>query len=898
MVSWIIEQITKFLALIAIALEFTLFEAVLGPIGLKNGAASLKLFQNLFFGKGEDMALMYKLMLALGFLILMFNFFVGIFKIILTNEDRLPSPGKLLYNTLKTAAWMFCAIPIMNGILNFFGLLFNLFNLTEIRQGLDWGALDGFLANPPSIVGSLEGLPAWLPVRIPLAVCLASLTIMLVVQVFHFMLNYAERFVLLGLLYLFAPACLATANNPSTEGISQKWKSWFLTQCMVLVLLQFFLAITEYASYNMLTNTRAIQSWDDIISTSSGITAHALSSNGASGTAVMMSQMLMILAWVKIGNNIENYLSTLGLTSMSIGQGLAGQIQDHNRSMSAASAKAGRTLGDYGKMRRADQGRLASAAAAFANNSKGLTGAVLQNYAMGGKGKFAQSIGSALSALKRQDGYGYDMSESAKRSVGNDISNDAAEADKELNSAEGQEKLAQAFQEANEAQQNLQEIDKKVQETGKEQSDAQAQKAEAAAAVEKASKAADEAAENVQKAQHQLAEANNEVAAAQESGTGLAEALKKQEAAEQNLKEAQAAQENAVNAETSANKQLATAEESLQTANANARAAQSEKQKEETKLQNATATLGKAQVSSLNQAINSGSVKALAAESHNDKTFKAVYQNADGSKFEVSKDAKGNYSFSGNTKAIQTNSANNLYNTVKSSGLPAPKKEAIQSLGNKELSAAYEANSSSVVQVASGVYASKDASGNVSYHTSSGTFDPNSSNVVCSGNTMYLRNDSGDVVSTLKVDPTNGISSNLTVNSYDNCSKEYLNDLSGALNTMGLETFDYDKATGSAEFKFNQANINGVNAAQVGKNTYAISISEENMDSVQALVGDSNYYIKDGMLYGDRRTIEKAVPLANKAGYTAPKTDIGGRDYRQVAEQQQRLEESKRQNGE
>lgn len=893
MVSWIIEQITKFLALIALALEFALFEAVLGPVGLKNGAASMKLFQNLFFGRGNDMALMYRLMLVLGFLILMFNFFVGIFKIILTNEDRLPSPGKLLYNTLKTAAWMFCAIPIMNGVLNFFGLLFNLFDLSNIRQTLDWGALDGFLSNPPSIVGALEGLPAWLPIRIVLAVCLASLAIMLVVQVFHFILNYAERYVLLGLLYLFAPACLATANNPSTEGISQKWKSWFLTQCMVLVLMQFFLAITEYASYNMLAGK--LDKLDNYLSASSGVVAHA--ANGGGGTGFMLAQMLMILAWVKIGNNIENYLSTLGLTSMSIGQGLAGQIQDHNRSMAAASAKAGRTLGDYGKMRRGEHGRLASAMGAFAKNSNSLAGAALQNYAMGGKGKFAQSIGAAISTAKRADGYGYDMSESAKRSVGNDVANDAAEADKELNSAEGQEKLAQAFQEANEAQQNLQEIDKKVQETGKEQSEAQAQKAEADTAVEKASKAAAEAAENVQKAQHQLAEANNEVAAAQESGTGLKEALQKQDEAKQNLNDAQAAQENAVNALDSAKTKQTTATDSLKTANTNARAAQSEKQKEETRLQNATATLGKAQVSSLNQAVKSGSVKALTAEAHEDKSFKAVYQNADGSKFEVSKSADGKYSFSGNTKALHTNSANNLHDTIKSSGVPAPKKEAIQSLGNKELTAAYNANPNSVAQVAPGVYTSKDASGNVSYHTSSGTFDPNSSNVVCSGNTMYLRNDSGDVVSTLTVDATKGVSSNLAAGGYSNCSQEYLADLSGALNTMGLETYNYDPARKDAGFKFEQVNINGVNASQIGEHTFAMSISEENMASVQALVGDSNYYIKDGMLYGDRSTMEKAAPLANKAGFTMPETIETRRNSKQVAEQQ-RLDELKRQNGE
>ena len=63
--------------------------------------------------------------------------------------------------------------------------------------------------------------------------------------------------------------------------------------------------------------------------------------------------MVMILAWIKIGNSIESYLQQLGLTAVSIGQGVAGSMSDSWRTMRNAGYTAAPYASAFGNIRRA-----------------------------------------------------------------------------------------------------------------------------------------------------------------------------------------------------------------------------------------------------------------------------------------------------------------------------------------------------------------------------------------------------------------------------------------------------------------------------------------------------------------------------------------------------------------
>ena len=127
---------------------------------------------------------------------------------------------------------------------------------------------------------------------------------LLIQEFFKLMCEAVERYIVLGILSIFAPLCLATVVSKSTNRIAGNWVQMMISQVILICLNVVFL-------YGFLSGLASL------VMTATGNTQVTGSLSGA--LTNMPVVFVMLYAWLKVGQRVDDYLNQLGLTAARSG---------------------------------------------------------------------------------------------------------------------------------------------------------------------------------------------------------------------------------------------------------------------------------------------------------------------------------------------------------------------------------------------------------------------------------------------------------------------------------------------------------------------------------------------------------------------------------------------------
>ena len=136
-------------------------------------------------------------------------------------------------------------------------------------------------------------------------------------------IEIAERYVVLGLLCLFSPLCIATGVSESTSSTFKSWCRVMISQMILTILALFFVRVFQGAVNRI---------------TSVGLSSQTLADGKTMYHPII--GLVFLLSWLRIGQRVDNYLGTLGLTAIAAGDGLFADMLGGSR----AIAMSGRAI--------------------------------------------------------------------------------------------------------------------------------------------------------------------------------------------------------------------------------------------------------------------------------------------------------------------------------------------------------------------------------------------------------------------------------------------------------------------------------------------------------------------------------------------------------------------------
>lgn len=304
--GWILSQLINFLADLAESLINILIDLFSRGIGLQ-GNTTLASFFYLFPICKEA----YGIFIWVGFFLLFTICVFQLFKSLMGPLSEAESPMLLVARTTFFCLLVGFSETICQYIINIAtvpyqalsnmspwdGVTGDLTMYSEATQGVT--TLISGIAVYTSVV-ALGGLVMFL---------FAIFLFMLVKEFFKLLLEIVERYVILGVLTVVSPLCIACGASKATNQIFRSFIKLYISQVIVMCFSIFFLA----------GFTSGFAQW---MKTLGGAT-FAFTFKGMSGTDVDLAgffvQGLMLLAWLKIGQKIDAHMGQLGLNVAQAG---------------------------------------------------------------------------------------------------------------------------------------------------------------------------------------------------------------------------------------------------------------------------------------------------------------------------------------------------------------------------------------------------------------------------------------------------------------------------------------------------------------------------------------------------------------------------------------------------
>lgn len=260
-----------------------------------NGEETLDVFFNLFMPNVKSGGTnVWTLCVALGLVILYFNLILGLFKAFFGPLVKAESPLKLVAKFL-----FFCVlVAYSRDICNFFfetaTAPYELLSTMSFGGAPDLGAaLKTFATTKFNTMLHPAGAFA----EVIKSIFTVFILFSILVNYLKLIIEVAERYVILGVLSIVAPMCIATGSSESTANIAKSWVRMMVSQVIVMCMSVFFLRVFEGA-------------------------VNRISVIGASP----FLSMVLILAWLRTGQRIDSHMGTLGLTVAQAGNGLYGDM--------------------------------------------------------------------------------------------------------------------------------------------------------------------------------------------------------------------------------------------------------------------------------------------------------------------------------------------------------------------------------------------------------------------------------------------------------------------------------------------------------------------------------------------------------------------------------------------
>lgn len=226
----------------------------------------------------------YKLFMYCAFAIIFLGMLYQIFKAFFGPLVQAESPGRVILKSI------FFAILVANAQ-NLVALVFEIATIpfaAIYHDGLSptWG--NTFTFDGAATFGNLaSSFPATsiFSMQFWSNIVCVILFFMLIKNFMMLALEMAERYLMLGILTIIAPLCIACGALKGTEEVFKNWLSWIINGCIVLIFTTFFLSI-------FIAN----------------FTAH-----------MEIPYMLLWICWFKVGQKIDEHMNALGLRTAKTG---------------------------------------------------------------------------------------------------------------------------------------------------------------------------------------------------------------------------------------------------------------------------------------------------------------------------------------------------------------------------------------------------------------------------------------------------------------------------------------------------------------------------------------------------------------------------------------------------
>lgn len=233
----------------------------------------------------------YKLFLYCAFAIIFLGMLYQIFKAFFGPLVQAESPGRVVIKAV------FFSLLVANAQ-NIVALVFEIAQIpfdaiyNESLQGSFGFTVDDIITvkNGSNLLGTLVNTLSPLNgtiMSVGFWTTLISIILffMLIKQFMMLALEMAERYLMLGVLTIIAPLCIACGSLKATEDVFKNWLSWIINGCIVLIFTTFFLSVF-ISNFNASTE---------------------------------IPYMLLWIAWFKVGQRIDEHMNALGLKTAKTG---------------------------------------------------------------------------------------------------------------------------------------------------------------------------------------------------------------------------------------------------------------------------------------------------------------------------------------------------------------------------------------------------------------------------------------------------------------------------------------------------------------------------------------------------------------------------------------------------
>ena len=283
-VEWVVEVVMQGIAWVMIWMA----RKMQNTFSL-NGKDTLKLFFQTFSGDTSGtnagfLGQVYKLFLILAFAIIFLNMIYQLFKALFGPLAQAESPSRVIIKSVFFALLTAFTQSIVALVFEITTIPYKILTSTKVGVGNQLYGLtpDVFKISDNETFGASDLL---VDVAIFQSVIAIVLFFMLLKQFFATSLELAERYLMLGLLTIIGPLCIACGATKGLEDVFRNWISWLVNGCIVMIFSTFFIAV--------FINT--FQASTEFIS------------------------LLLWIAWFKTAQKIDDHMNALGLKTAKTG---------------------------------------------------------------------------------------------------------------------------------------------------------------------------------------------------------------------------------------------------------------------------------------------------------------------------------------------------------------------------------------------------------------------------------------------------------------------------------------------------------------------------------------------------------------------------------------------------
>lgn len=297
--AWIVEKLAEIIMeAISILLSFLAMQLI--DVYKMDGRQTLNYFFAVFNGNTDASAWngsagvfggLYRLFLYGGLALIFLGMLYNLYKAFFGPMANAEVPTKTVFKAVIFAMFTAFSQSIVAFIFDLIQIPYD-----AISNGLGPGLADNvknyWASNIENTASSfnITDITSFLPSpllspRFYSALVSIMLFMMLFKQFMMLVLEMAERYLMLGLLAVIAPICIACGAVRATEDVFKNWLSWMINACVVMCMNTFFLAV--FICYFK--------------------------------AQCNIPYLLMWIAWIKTGQKIDEHMNALGLKTAKTG---------------------------------------------------------------------------------------------------------------------------------------------------------------------------------------------------------------------------------------------------------------------------------------------------------------------------------------------------------------------------------------------------------------------------------------------------------------------------------------------------------------------------------------------------------------------------------------------------